>query len=379
VQFSAQRCFLHIGPPKTGTSYLQSIFWASRDELAAQGLVLPLKNRDHWHAALAVRGLLTGDEYRPHASSVLDRLGDAMASVQAGSNVLITQEAFAPATPAEAERLLCLLPGWEVHVIVTARDLSRQIPSAWQQRVKKGHTLAYDDFLHAVVERSQIADSFWSQQDLAAVTANWARVVPEDRLHIVTVPPSGSPAGLLLRRFCSVVGVHPGPLDTTAAVSNSSLDRAQAELLRHINIARAEAQDETDDLPRRAAKRDSTFLAKEVLAQRDGLPVELPNRLREWCHQLSVATIADLQSHGYHVVGDLAELIPNTDVPARADEHTTDAEVVRAAASALATLAAQRTRGGKEPRRRLKARRTGRQAGGAKGVVEVGGGGPSLP
>ena len=335
---------------------MQSAFWSSRDVLAAQGLVLPLKSRDHWHAALAVRGLLTEDEYKPPAYSVLDRLRDATASVPANSDVLITQETFAPATSSEAERLLCLLDGWEVHIVVTARDLSRQIPSVWQQMIKKGHTLGYDEFLSAIVERSSIADAFWLEQDLVAVTASWSRVVPAEHLHIVTVPPSGLPAGLLLERFCSVVGVNPASLHTTAAVRNSSLGHAQAELLRRTNIARAEAQGEMDAPDRRAARKDATFLAKEVLAKQDGRPVELPTRLHEWCRQTSSATIARLRSDGYHVVGDLAELMPTFDPRARPEAQITDAEVVTAAANALAALTAQQTRDMEEPRRRLQGR-----------------------
>ena len=356
VQFPARRCFLHIGPAKTGTSYLQSAFWSSRDDLAAQGLVLPLKNRDHWHAALAVRGLLTEGEYGPHAFSVLDRLRDATASVPANSDVLVTQETFAPATSTQAKLLVSLLPGWEIHLIITARDLSRQIPSAWQQMVKKGHTLGYDEFLHAVMERSPIADSFWLEQDLVAVTTNWGSVVPAGHLHIVTVPPSGSPAGLLLERFCSVVGVDPASLHTTGAVSNSSLGHAQAELLRRTNIARAGAPGGLDVPPGRAVRKDATFLAKDVLAKQDGRPVELPNRLHEWCRQTSATTIADLRSHGYHVVGDLAELMPHTKPQERPNEQISDAEIVTAAANALATLAAQRYRDIAEPRRRLQRR-----------------------
>jgi len=33
--------YLHIGEPKTGTSYLQNSLWSNRAGLAAQGVVLP--------------------------------------------------------------------------------------------------------------------------------------------------------------------------------------------------------------------------------------------------------------------------------------------------------------------------------------------------
>ena len=38
---TATRVFLHIGEPKTGTTFLQQVMWSNRAELAAQGVVLP--------------------------------------------------------------------------------------------------------------------------------------------------------------------------------------------------------------------------------------------------------------------------------------------------------------------------------------------------
>ena len=42
----------------------------------------------------------------------------------------------------------------EVHVVVTARDLGRVLPSAWQQRVKMGARQPYRRFL-ATVRRGE--------------------------------------------------------------------------------------------------------------------------------------------------------------------------------------------------------------------------------
>jgi hypothetical protein len=37
----SRRIYLHIGEPKTGTSFLQHAMWSNRDRLAAPGVVLP--------------------------------------------------------------------------------------------------------------------------------------------------------------------------------------------------------------------------------------------------------------------------------------------------------------------------------------------------
>ena len=37
----ARRVFLHVGTAKSGTRYLQDLWWRHRDELRGRGLLLP--------------------------------------------------------------------------------------------------------------------------------------------------------------------------------------------------------------------------------------------------------------------------------------------------------------------------------------------------
>ena len=54
----ARRAFLHVGTAKSGTSYLQDLWWQHRDALRAQGLLLPGSGRrDHFTAAAVVKGM----------------------------------------------------------------------------------------------------------------------------------------------------------------------------------------------------------------------------------------------------------------------------------------------------------------------------------
>jgi len=352
VQSPARRCFVHIGLAKTGTSYLQSVFWSARETLAAQGLTLLLNQRDHFHLALALRGRLAEGDIAPKAFTVLDRFSAAAATVSPDSDALITQERLAAAKIAQVHQLLDLLPGWEVHVIITARDLGRQLPSVWQETVRKFGALGYDEYVQAVVDRSPLAGNFWSRQGIIDVAARWARGVSAERTHIVTVPPSGSAQGLLLERFCSVVGVDPTLLDTTAAVSNVSLGYSQTELLRRVKISLGESLGDPDAA---AVKWGTTYLAKDVLAPQGGHPPEFPRRLQDWCRQTSEEAIAELRSRGYHIIGDLAELMPHFPPPSQPEPVIGDAEVAATAARALATVVAEGY-ADMEQRRRLRAR-----------------------
>ena len=52
------KVFLHIGEPKTGTTFLQQVMWRNRSELAARGVVLPGHHpQDHFRASQDLRGI----------------------------------------------------------------------------------------------------------------------------------------------------------------------------------------------------------------------------------------------------------------------------------------------------------------------------------
>ena len=58
--------FLHVGSPKTGTTFLQDVLWSQREAAGEQGLLLPGERfHDHFLATLDVRGLAEDPIYPP--------------------------------------------------------------------------------------------------------------------------------------------------------------------------------------------------------------------------------------------------------------------------------------------------------------------------
>lgn len=344
------RCFLHIGLQKTGTSYLQAVFWRSQEALAAQALaMLPATKAETFEVMLGVREQL-GERAADDPLDVLARqLDDALAHGPAAT-FLLSQESLAPATAAQAEVLVDRLRGVEPHVVLTVRDLARQLPSVWQQKLSARRRYTFDDYLDAVVDRKPKVRDFWDSQDVPAVLDRWSRVVPAERIHVVTVPPAGSPPGLLLDRFCEVLGVRPESLDREVPRRNASLGRGQAELLRRVNVALG------DRLAGREANRPvKLYFAKRVLAAQPGRPTLAPARLEAWCREVAEEHIEALAGGGYDVVGDLADLRPSSRSFTDADQEADEAEVLDAAAEALATMLVDRQRVAQRRRRRPKA------------------------
>jgi hypothetical protein len=301
-----------VGLPKTGTSYLQSLAWANLPELRAQGLVVvpdpgpTAQGRPGADVMLAARGRLKPERDAVTAEEVLDGLAAEVAAA-GDADVLLSQEQLAGCTRRQVRALLERFGDREVHVVVTARALSRQVPSAWQERVKSRSTTPLEDFVAGVRERTEDAKGFWRNQDLPAVLVRWGHTLSPDRVHVVTVPPeSGSDA--LAARFFGVLGVDHRRLRAAETRSNSSLGAVQAELLRRVNVTLG------DRLPKPRLGYDRVgrwFLADKFLVAQEGPPPLLPSSAEAWCHRLVEEWTATIREAGYDVAGDLADLDPD--------------------------------------------------------------------
>jgi hypothetical protein len=141
----AQRVFLHVGLPKTGTTYLQTLLWHNREVLRSQGVLLPGDSaRQHLWASGVVREDPKLDRRSPEAKHAWDRL---LTEINAWpGTALVSHEFFASAGAEQAERAVAALTDAEVHVVVTARETLSLVTARWQEYVKNGSTVPIDDY-----------------------------------------------------------------------------------------------------------------------------------------------------------------------------------------------------------------------------------------
>jgi hypothetical protein len=341
-----RRLYLHVGHAKTGTSYLQSAFWGSRTALTEAGLLLPLAGPgQHFGLALALRGDLDESMDAPAAFSAEDRLVKQL-SQSAAPRALVTHEVLAAVSAAEAARFSRRIVDRDIHIVLTVRDLRRQVPAEWQQRVKTRSTLTYEKFLEGVVNHSERGAKFWRVQDTFDVAERWRGDLPPERVHIVTTPPAGSAPTLLLERFCQVLGVDPAVVDTDQSRRNESLGAQQVELMRRVNVALGDRLPHPRAGYNRVAKNE---FANSVLAAQDGARLDLPAHLDEWCHSEARRVVEQIRTAGYDVVGDLDDLLP-AERSGAASEPVTDELVAEAAVDGIAALLVQRDEDGKRIR-----------------------------
>lgn len=332
--------FIHVGLQKTGTSFLQSIFWHNQAELAAQGLdLVPGSKRDTFHLMLDVRGRYQPHFDPPEVSEALATLPGKLAALT-GTRALITEESLAPANDEQIRTLLEACADREVHLILTLRDLGRQIPSAWQQELQSGASVSFERYLKRLAKQRRKPNArLWINKDIVGILNRWGAHVPPERIHLVTVPPRGAAPGELLSRFCAVIGVDPARLDQEVGRLNESLGRPQAEVLAEVN-ALLSKQDLRRDVYGEVGKR---YLAVKMLVPQKGERILVPAKARAWVTEFSMTYVEAVASGGYDISGAISDLIPDASSFASHDRVPSDREVADAAVAALAAVVADRS------------------------------------
>ncbi|HLR85202.1 MAG TPA: hypothetical protein VK059_09630 [Nocardioidaceae bacterium] len=300
------KVFLHVGAPKTGTSMVQELLYNNRKTLAEHGILYPGRRRDaHFLAALDLLERTWGGLEVDAPGSWDYLVGKAQ---KWDDTVVISHEVFAGASEEQAKRAISSLEGCDVHIVYTARDLTRQIPAEWQEQVKHRKKLTYSAFLSDLArEESQSYSSrwFWAVHEWPDVLRRWSVDLPEENVHLVTVPPPGAPRALLIDRLLSLWGIEQDWLTKESHRANVSLGAVETTVIRKINKRNPPT---TYDGPYyREWVRE--LLAHRTLAGREGARrLILPPDQHDWARDITTGWIDDLRTHSYDVRGDLEEL-----------------------------------------------------------------------
>jgi hypothetical protein len=325
------RVFVHIGLPKTATSYLQTIIWSNRERLRERGVVVPgTERRDHLWASRTVR------EQRSHAHAPARQRG-AWARIRAELTAaegtgLISHEFFAAASTDQAVAMVEALGPAEVHLVVTAREPLGLFTASWQESLKNGSTTPMPDYARQVSRRPTDIWN-WRTLDLRLVLERWTAAVAPERVHVLVLDPA-APREDVWHRFAGIVGLTTEGIDLSGSFPNSSMGVAEAETLRRVN-ARLSGFDTAFD----KGVYIRTFLADERLVPRDGerfLPE--PDQVED-CRRRGEEALDYLRRTPVDVVGDLDHLrVPDVVEPRRSTRSVTDEEVAAVAVDLVATM-----------------------------------------
>jgi hypothetical protein len=327
----ASKVFFHIGLPKTGTSYLQSILWANREKLRQSGVLLPgVERRDHLWASCVVRNDPHIELRPPLATSSWDRLVTEV--LDWPGDAVISHEFFCSASTEQASAAIEDLAPAEVHVVITARDTLDLFVSSWQEAIKNKDTVTLDDYCSSTSEDPVVIWN-WRALDLAQVLERWSTAVPAQRVHIIPLDRgSGDPAELW-HRFARLLGLS-NNIDVSAGFRNPSMGVVEIETLRRINACL-----EGFERPIDRGVWVRTYLGDERLAPREGerfwpSPAQIDD-----CRRRGTRAVQLARHCGFDVVGRLDDLLTPEELPARRQVGSVnDTEVAAVAVDLIAGL-----------------------------------------
>lgn len=324
----ADRLIVHIGPRKTGTTYLQRVLQQLSPSLKAQGVLYSTDYRgeDDYNHVGAISDL-THNEESKESNRWTGKDGSGWTGLAAAvaswdGTAIISAEMIGGLRPPAARRMLDGLPASTVDVVITMRDLGRILPSSWQQHVRNTHTQSYRRYLERRTrERGELPPAqmqaewdterhhtFWRSYAYGALVRRWQALVGADHVTVVTLPPSGSPSHLLWDRFRAALDVPALPETAPklpAFIANIGSTRAEAVFLHALNV----------EAKRRGWNRKTAnelqqhLLSSGFLERSDrGGPLLLPRSylrtVREWVS----ADIDDMATTDVVVYGDVEDL-----------------------------------------------------------------------
>ena len=335
--------YLHVGAPKTGTTYLQDRLALNAKSLADHHVYFPTKSPlvspglFQFRAALDLLDQDWGGK-PGHARGSWDSLVRKVRRLS--GTVVISHEILAPALPATIAKAKQDLGNVEVHIVYSARDLGRQLPAAWQESVKQGRKWSFKRYLDRVENRRPwFARAF----DLPKVLGNWSAGLPPAQVHVVTVPHERSDS--LWRRLCQAFGIDPAWAPEESARHNVSLGVVETQLIRQLNRR-------MDRVTRRESSFDELIrgmLAEDRLMQGRSAPLLLPPRMHAWAEAEADRWVDWIKGSGIDVVGEVDDLYPAPPVP---EEEWIDPDLVRPKkqlAAALDALSAMTREAARRP------------------------------
>jgi hypothetical protein len=328
----AERVFVHIGLPKTATTYLQTILWNNREVLEEQGLRLPGAGRhEHLWSSRIVRDDPAFEKANEHRRGAWERVRAGVADWP--GTALISHEFFAAASPEQAARMVADLAPAEVHLVVTGREPLGLFAASWQESIKNRDTTPMDDYSRAESEESTAIWN-WRTLDIRRVLERWSPTVPAEHVHVLPLPGRDAPKREIWDRFARLVGVDPDSVDLSQSFPNASMGVVEAETLRRINQHLGGFSSAID-----RGTYIRTFLADERLVPRGGEPYwPTPDRIEE-IRRRGESAVSYIADQGFDVIGDLDALLVPEELPERRlPASVTDTEVAEVAVELVARM-----------------------------------------
>ncbi len=309
---------LHVGPPKTGTTALQTSLRAARDVLETQGIRYPVRGRmsQHGRAAGALLGRRMAGSTDVEPESSWRRVTRQVA--RRPDRAVVSSELFADLTEDHIPRAVAELGGDDVHVLVTLRPLESLLASVWQQDLKGGRSSDFDTWLADRLGPEQTGQ-FWLRHAHDRLVDRWITAVGPERVCVLVV--DSTQPERLLRDSEAVIGIEAGTLQPQ--LGNRSLSSQEAAMLRVFDDRLAKDLD-VEQYQRWVRLGGFRSLVENRQISAEETRIVTPAWARRRARQLHRPMVDRALASGAHVVGEPTVLFPSGEIDD--DEDTGQSE-----------------------------------------------------
>ena len=254
---------IHVGPPKTGSKYIQSSLAALSDQLRNVGVYYPTDlfspKPQIWHAPLDVR-LRAGAD--PALRTIFNELNSSNFDA-----IVFSFEGFYALTEEQLEYWRALMGKSDVEFVYYTRRWSDRIPSLWKQNVKEGFYETFPEmYIRALSNLSTAPDL-----NNRLVWDKFARIFGRESLKLVSFDNLVEKNVDFVEHFlhCFLGVKLPAIAESLAGgdiIMNHSPDTVDTEILRALNAIHFRRRGETSDAVRVRYLRSTQLPGMDLLA-----------------------------------------------------------------------------------------------------------------
>lgn len=322
------RLIVHPGFHKTGTTALQEALALARGNLQSQGIWYPDLGGDaHHRIAFALSGKSWGWENQGGKQVPRQEWTKVLRGIRKYPGVtVISSESLVELSHSQIEELSSELGDIQTKIVFTLRPLPSILVSVYQQYVKAGLRMPFNDWLQRELQENIVKreSRLWRRHSHDLVIKRWMKEF--DNVTVIVADPQ-SPT-FLFEAFESVIGAKLSTLQPEMVSNiNRSLSLEELNLLIAINqqVHESMSWDEYLYFVRGSIRKSSNSMELTESGNRMGLP--------QWAFDLAkiehVRQISEISSLGIQIIGnDMDEQILRTYVSENEVPQTISTAVV---------------------------------------------------
>lgn len=154
-----RRLIIHVGQHKTGSTYIQKRLLDDRERLATHGVLYPSKFIEiYGHHQIPAALMWNLDP------AVMDQLSARIgAEFSSYPTLVLSSENFCLLTSERLALVRDRFEGWDITVVYFVRRLSGFWPSHWQELIKHGLDVCFDEYLIATMQPQRVLREYPDQ------------------------------------------------------------------------------------------------------------------------------------------------------------------------------------------------------------------------